>query len=273
MTWQPSRVGDRESYELIRSQSIKVKTNVVGMPPSDREVDDTWHIIVDKFVPRIDAALDDAERDYTIRKFTHMTGTEDETQVLPPGATVIARRGPKRGIYTVNGDAPSPQLEKWLAITLPMRAADHAALRGTDLGTDVPRHIGETWPVNAQVMSQEFRRAGNTVSAADIIGTVTVVDKEMYNNIPCLRLSLDLNIPQGYIDRQLGAPPYLLSACAGSFARHSVWITAINSNNLQWMDTTNSIHFHRAGSFRGRQFSDDIVSDEEQIWRRVPPSQ
>jgi hypothetical protein len=73
-------------------------------------------------------------------------------------------------------------------------APSHAVGANEICGSKTPRHVGETWPINAQRAAASLKESDGNADPKDISGTVHIISLETLNAQPCLKIEADMDV-------------------------------------------------------------------------------
>jgi hypothetical protein len=263
-------VGYRATFEFVRSQMVRGQTDWADGRSTKYSNQLTWHLIVDYQITQLNQHHQTLADHYRIKLFTLIKNNGAESAVLPPGTQIDVKSGGTDGIYTVDGKSPVDPVAHYLPILLPAPDPQHQIREDLEYGTNIPRHMGEQWDIDPAAVAAVFSRLGGRLHPHGITGTAHLVDQELYNDIPCLRFEVRLNISSGYFPKPSTLPSNPVEMRGGSLNRQNSWLIPVDQNlNVPWMDATSSMQYDRAGTCQGRKFVAHLIVDDENVSRML----
>jgi hypothetical protein len=202
---------EKFTIEHSRAELISDSTRWEGrddLAPAERDYAYGTHSILDKELLQLNQDADASATLTTIRIWTRTLSDGREEVVMPPGTRISARvtPGDSKCRYTVNDKPASSKAATELALIAKLILPDHKEPSDAIFGSDRPRRIGETWPINASAYAKFARqRLGRSIRPADIKGTMTFSGVETINGIACLRLVEKLTL-QNYLPARKSTP-------------------------------------------------------------------
>ncbi|MCP3905997.1 MAG: hypothetical protein GY715_20425 [Planctomycetes bacterium] len=117
-----------------------------------------------------------------------MTRDGNTTKIAAPGTTIVAREDKgSQTVFEIDGRPVGKDARKALKM---VAGLDNEQMTDDEmLGTERPRVIGESWPVNRAMMARKFQQqSANPISPDDIAGATTLAGVTTQNGYPCLVL-------------------------------------------------------------------------------------
>ncbi len=141
---------------------------------------------------------------FKVIKFTVSTNGGEPQELLPPGTVFTGKLDLGKKVFT---DADGHELPK--AATLYLEQI--IALRDnsiTDADIFAPGHpvsIGESWPVNADLASEDFNFDMSLQTAPkNLTGSVTLLDADSLDGVPCTHILSEMEISRLKLPEQEG---------------------------------------------------------------------
>lgn len=134
-----------------------------------------------------------AKTKLTIEKLNRVAGGQS-TELLPPGAEVIAERLGQNTSYMVNGERASGPVAKALEITCPPMNSDSEATDQAVFGTSERKKVGDSWPINAAAAAADLAKRGVPADASNITGQATLAEVINQDGEPLLRITAYVTI-------------------------------------------------------------------------------
>jgi hypothetical protein len=182
-------------------------------------------LLTDATVVKTDAMSHVTEEALTIRACTKLD-QDQEVPLLSPATQLDMRLDGKRTVFTINGAPASAGITTSLLKMISLRSADMASDYDAMYDPPTPPHVGQSWPINAAAVAQLYNRWGYDLRAEDVCGTVKLDDVEQCDDLPCLKLELDLQINR-FVRQATSQPAESYSPAPSSRSIHEQWILPI----------------------------------------------
>lgn len=189
---RPSKIGDEAPLELVYARNQMMKTTWNGAAPTTSDQTVGAHFIAETEILDVDERGSVTAEQAIVRTFTSLD-EKSETLLLHPDQKILARVDGKKTRYEVDGKDASASLLVWLDQLLRLTPS-HAVGADEICGSKTPRHVGETWPINAERAAASLKESDGNVDPKDISGTVHIISLETLNAEPCLKIEADVEV-------------------------------------------------------------------------------
>jgi hypothetical protein len=118
-----------------------------------------------------------------------------KSTALLPGEIVLARFDKGEKVLEVRGEKLPKELSEALRPALSLHA-DEDPTDDDLLGTGKRRSLGESWPLNSELLVQMLQKKGTelTFTLKDVTGTVKLAGRKPLGDIPCFDLESEIEI-------------------------------------------------------------------------------
>jgi hypothetical protein len=189
----PIAVGQRTRVTGT-SRTVMDMTFTINGKDAQQEKNEIYRFAVTVEVLAVGKKQNVTEAMFTIHELTKETGGP-ATPLLAEGELVIERIEKGETIFEVRGHKLPKEVSGLLGHALRVRS-DETPSDEEALGTLKRRSLGETWPINPELLAQVMNLQENAslLKPQDLSGTVKLADKKLLGNVPCLELQVDFEI-------------------------------------------------------------------------------
>jgi hypothetical protein len=177
------------------SGTTEIRVGGVPKPKAEQAVEGELHAIY--LVEKVDQRGEMMEFSMKVEKF--VLGA-DAKEAMAPGKVIEVKRDSAHATYAVRGEGPvEKEVEAFLAgIYYPLK--EDGKTDDESFGTEVPRHVGESWPVRVKPEDGQ----GPPLNAKELSGETKLVEVGDVSGIQMLRLKTTI-VVKGFAPRVLPA--------------------------------------------------------------------
>lgn len=190
---EPLEVGD--TYEFSSTGLFRQAVKVTMQDSVVQDQNTTYSIALDgkAEVQSVDDRGLATSLKITVSKLTRTTATGDPEELLPVGSVMIAKREGGHGEFSLADGAPLSLPAQELDALIDVEEEGFPSAREI-FGTDKPRKVGDSWPVNTEAAAEAIRvvLAMPDYSAGNVSGEVRLLGIRDVDGVPCLELASSL---------------------------------------------------------------------------------
>jgi hypothetical protein len=189
----PVAVGQRTRVSGT-SRSVMTMTVTVNGKDAQQEKNDSYHFAVTVEVLAVGKKQNVTEAMLTIHELTKETGGA-ATPLLAAGELVVERIEKGETIFEVRGHRLPKEVSQPLGHAFRVRS-DDVPRDEEALGTQKRRHLGETWSIDPELLTQVIIGQDRDLvfKAKDLTGTVKLAGKKLLGDVPCFELQVEAEI-------------------------------------------------------------------------------
>jgi hypothetical protein len=187
----PSKVGERTSLSGSSRVDEEMVVTVSGNE-SRQEKHATYRFAVTHTVLAVSARGNCSQAELTVQKLTREADGAI-TSPLKAGDVLSVRLKGAENVWELGGVPVAADVKEALLDVAAVEADDEPS-DDEVFGTARRRSVGDTWPPNGELIAKRLAREGTSMTAKDVIGTVTLAGKRSLQGQPSLEVRLDLSV-------------------------------------------------------------------------------
>lgn len=187
---QPEKVGNKFVISSTATEKMSSTVEVPGVPPQavayTIDLDGTVEIL----------AVNDKTGQPVKLSCTVAKCTRDGEKLYDAGTVITADSKEGHEVITVNGNELDARSTEQLSGILQTHNPDDTETDDKMFGTDQPRKVGDSWPVNSEAVAKAFSEQGGglPLSKDDVSGTVKFVSVQKVDGKEYLEVVADLDV-------------------------------------------------------------------------------
>jgi hypothetical protein len=191
-----------------------------------------------------------------------------EVEVLAAGTKVVARAGKGGTQYAVNGipadDSVRESLRRMIALSTSTEAHPWDNLHGTN----TPKRVGETWPINAQAAVKTSKQRGYVIKPEDMSGQTELLAVEQSDGEACLRIRATSYAKRVLGDDSRSSDQY--KVIDGSAEATAEWLVPVDlSKGKRLSSLSNTLRYVYEGRRDGRRYVMEQVTQTQTVIKRL----
>lgn len=187
---QPEKVGNKFAISSTATEKLSTTVDVRGIPPQEVaytiDLDGTVEIL----------AVNDKTGQPTKLSCTVSKCTRDGQKLYDAGTVIAADSKNGHEVITVNGNELDPRSTEQLSGILQTHKPDDTETDDKMFGTEQPRKVGDSWPVNSEAVAKAFSEQGEglPINKDDVSGSVKLVSVQKVEGKDYLEVVADLTV-------------------------------------------------------------------------------
>ena len=126
---------------------------------------------------------------FTVERFTKAEGG-NVVELLKPGSVIVADGSLKVPLSLKEGEMGEAARQAFGVLHSPHKPGD---LTDDEVfGTTEPKSIGDSWPMNSKLASEDLGKTGPQIPPERLLGTTTLAGKEKFGDADCLSVRAEL---------------------------------------------------------------------------------
>jgi hypothetical protein len=192
------KVGDKYDVTAKSVSSTKAKITVDGKV-EEKSQDVAIDLAGEVTVVQVDAKTKDQSRiKMKVKSANLVQGTAAAEPFLKAGDEVEVWHEGKEKVVTVNGNTADEELSSYLEPILSVHQ-DGDPSDDDVYGSKEKKKVGDTWPINKELLAKEIAASGMPLLADGIAGLTKLVSVGKKDGVDCMKVEADitvkLNIP------------------------------------------------------------------------------
>lgn len=188
----PAKVGERTRIHGTRQIDNSMAMTIAGKEKRD-EKHALYHIDAVQQVMAVGAKGNVTQAELVVRELAREAEDGTTTALLEPGKVISIHRQDGENVWELGGKPLDPELREVLTDVDGVSGDDDPS-NDEVFGTARPRHVGDTWQADGDLVVRQLGRRGITVLAKDVKGGLTLREVNSFKGVPRLTLRLDVRV-------------------------------------------------------------------------------